>query len=65
MRSLVWLGLERGAVRRVEVSADGGRTWKDAKLQEPIHRKAYTRFRFDWNWNGDTARCSSRDARTN
>lgn len=55
---LAWSGV--GAVRRVEVSTDGGKTWADAKLQEPIHRKAFTRFRLGWNWNGDEAVIQSR-----
>jgi sulfane dehydrogenase subunit SoxC len=47
---LAWAG--RGAISRVEVSTDNGRTWKDAQLQLPIYRKAHTRFRFGWNWDG-------------
>jgi len=49
-----------GAIRRLEVSTDGGRTWKDAQLQEPVFRKALTRFRMDWNWNGEEAVLQSR-----
>ena len=49
-----------GAIRRLEVSTDGGRTWKDAQLQEPVFRKALTRFRVDWNWNGEEAVLQSR-----
>jgi len=44
----------------VEVSTDNGRTWKDAVLQTPIYRKAHTRFRFDWNWDGSEAVIMSR-----
>jgi sulfane dehydrogenase subunit SoxC len=47
---LAWSG--GGAIRRVEVSTDGGRGWKSAQLQEPVHRIAHTRFRLDWNWDG-------------
>ena len=47
---LAWSG--GGRIRKVEVSTDGGRTWKDAKLQEPVLPKAHTRFRFHWNWDG-------------
>jgi sulfane dehydrogenase subunit SoxC len=50
---LAWSG--RGAIRRVEVSTDGGRTWKDAELQGPIHRLAHTRFGLGWNWDGEEA----------
>ena len=55
---LAWSGW--GAIRRVEVSPDGGRTWKDAELQEPVLPKAHTRFRMDWNWNGEEAVLQSR-----
>ena len=39
---------------------DGGRTWKVAQLQDPIHRKAHTRFRLDWSWDGNEAVLQSR-----
>ena len=55
---LAWSG--GGVVRRVEVSTDGGRSWKDAELQSPIHRIAHTRFRLNWNWNGEEAVLQSR-----
>lgn len=55
---LAWSG--GGAIRRLEVSTDGGQSWKDAQLQEPILRKALTRFRFDWTWNGQEAMLQSR-----
>jgi sulfane dehydrogenase subunit SoxC len=55
---LAWSG--GGSVRRVEVSTDGGRTWKDAKLQDPVARKAHTRFTMDWNWDGKEAVLQSR-----
>ncbi len=55
---LAWSGW--GAVRRVEVSTDGGKTWKDARLQSPVLRMAHTRFNFDWNWDGQEALIQSR-----
>ena len=55
---LAWSG--GGSVRKVEVSTDSGRTWKDAQLQEPVLRKAHTRFRFPWKWNGEEAVIQSR-----
>jgi sulfane dehydrogenase subunit SoxC len=55
---LAWSG--GGAIRRVEVSTDGGRTWKDAQLQDPVARKAHTRFTIPWNWNGEEAVLQSR-----
>jgi sulfane dehydrogenase subunit SoxC len=58
INGLAWSG--GGVVRRVEVSTDAGRTWKDAQLQEPILSKAHTRFRFPWTWNGSEAVLQSR-----
>ena len=48
------------AIRRVEVSTDGGHIWKDAQLQEPIHRKAFARFGLQWDWDGGEAVLQSR-----
>ena len=42
------------------MSTDGGKTWKDAELQEPVVRLAHTRFRFRWNWDGEEAVLQSR-----
>jgi len=55
---LAWSG--GGAIRRVEVSTDGGRTWKDAHLEDPVARKAHTRFSIPLNWNVDEAILHSR-----
>ena len=55
---LAWSG--RGRVRRVEVSTDGGRTWVQAQLQDPVLPLAHTRFRFDWAWDGTEITLASR-----
>jgi sulfane dehydrogenase subunit SoxC len=55
---LAWSG--GGAVRKVDVSTDGGKTWKEAKLTGPVLPKAHTRFTFDWAWNGEEAVIVSR-----
>ncbi len=55
---LAWSG--RGLLRRVEVSTDGGATWRPASLQEPVLRLAHTRFRFPWRWDGREAVLQSR-----
>jgi sulfane dehydrogenase subunit SoxC len=55
---LAWSGL--GRVRRVEVSADGGRTWAEAALGEPVLPKSFTRFRMAWRWDGGPAVLMSR-----
>jgi sulfane dehydrogenase subunit SoxC len=41
-----------GKISRVDVSADGGKSWAEAALQEPVLSKAFTRFRMAWEWNG-------------
>ena len=55
---LAWSG--RGAITQVDVSTDGGQTWKGARMQGPAHRKAHTRFCFDWTWEGEEAVLQSR-----
>jgi DMSO/TMAO reductase YedYZ molybdopterin-dependent catalytic subunit len=42
-----WAG--RLGVSRVEVSADGGRTWVDATLGEQVSRFAWRSWSFEWN----------------
>ena len=58
IRGIAWSG--RGLIRRVEVSTDAGRTWKDAVLQQPVLPKAHTRFRFLWQWDGRPTEILSR-----
>src|ERR1700730_1140021 len=41
-----------GRISKVEVSADGGKSWAQAALQAPVLSKAFTRFRIPWNWYG-------------
>jgi sulfane dehydrogenase subunit SoxC len=55
---LAWSGL--GKITKVEVSADGGQTWGEAALTEPVLSKALTRFRMAWKWNGGPAVLKSR-----
>jgi sulfane dehydrogenase subunit SoxC len=55
---LAWSG--RGKVKRVDVSVDGGRNWRTAKLQEPVMSKCLTRFNIDWVWDGKPAILQSR-----
>jgi sulfane dehydrogenase subunit SoxC len=49
-----------GRISKVEVSADGGKSWALAALTEPVLSKAFTRFRMPWNWNGGPAILQSR-----
>jgi sulfane dehydrogenase subunit SoxC len=55
---LAWSG--QGKIRKVEVSADGGQSWGEAALTEPVLSKALTRFRMAWRWNGSPAVLKSR-----
>src|ERR1700730_6014779 len=55
---VAWSGL--GKVALVEVSTDGGASWRDAALQEPIMSKCLTRFRAPWNWDGGPSTLASR-----
>ena len=55
---IAWSGA--GKVSKVEVSADGGASWRDAVLQEPVFSKSVTRFRLPWEWNGQRALLQSR-----
>jgi len=55
---LAWSGA--GKVAKVDVSVDGGKTWKEAKIDGAVHSKAHTRFNLDWAWNGEEAVIMSR-----
>ncbi len=55
---LAWSG--RGKIRRVDVSFDGGRNWRTARMDGPVHSKALTRFNIDWLWDGKEAILQSR-----
>ena len=55
---VAWSGA--GKIARVEVSLDGGASWRDAALQEPVLSKCLTRFRFPWRWDGAPAALASR-----
>lgn len=55
---LAWSG--RGKIRKVEVSADGGGSWAEAALQEPVLSKCFTRFRLPWRWDGSALVLKSR-----
>jgi sulfane dehydrogenase subunit SoxC len=49
-----------GRITKVMVSADGGQSWAQAALQDPIVPKAFTRFRMPWRWDGGPAVLQSR-----
>ncbi len=55
---LAWSG--RGAVTRVDVSKDGGKTWETARLAKPGEPMALTRFYLDTEWDGSEMLLQSR-----
>jgi sulfane dehydrogenase subunit SoxC len=55
---LAWSGY--GKIAKVEVSADGGKSWAVAALSDPVLPKALTRFRMPWQWDGSPVTLQSR-----
>ena len=55
---LAWSGA--GSVSRVEVSADGGKTWTDASFESPPTSLALARFTAAFDWQGQPATLLSR-----
>jgi sulfane dehydrogenase subunit SoxC len=55
---VAWSG--RGKIDHVDVSTDGGTTWKRAELHGFVHTKAHTRFSLMWEWNGSPVTLMSR-----
>ncbi|MDY6859597.1 MAG: sulfite dehydrogenase [Pseudomonadota bacterium] len=55
---LAWSG--RGAITRVDVSVDGGKNWKEARLAAPGQEMALTRFYLDHDWDGSEMFLQSR-----
>jgi sulfane dehydrogenase subunit SoxC len=55
---LAWSG--HGKIKRVEVSADGGKTWAPASLSSPNLPMSTNRFRIAWKWDGKSCVLKSR-----
>ena len=49
-----------GRIAKVMVSADGGKSWAEAALQDPVPVKGFTRFRIPWRWDGQPVTLTSR-----
>src|SRR5580704_10823677 len=58
LTGLAWSG--GGVVKKVEVSSDGGQTWKEAEIRSAVHPKAHTRFGMTWKWDGQECVIQSR-----
>ena len=55
---LAWSG--RGKIAAVDVSVDGGESWHEAVLDQPVLPRHFTRFRLPWNWDGSVTVLKSR-----
>lgn len=53
-----WSGV--GKIKAVDVTLDGGKTWRQATLEEPVLDKCLTRFRLRWDWDGSPTKIASR-----
>jgi sulfane dehydrogenase subunit SoxC len=58
VQGFAWSG--KGKITNVDLTFDGGRTWREAMLEEPILDKCLTRFRYRWNWDGSPVKMASR-----
>jgi sulfane dehydrogenase subunit SoxC len=58
VKGIAWSG--RGKIARVDISTDGGKTWKPATLIGEVFPKCQTRFAYRWNWDGREAMLMSR-----
>jgi sulfane dehydrogenase subunit SoxC len=58
VQGFAWSG--NGKITNVDVTFDGGRTWREAMLEEPVLDKCLTRFRYRWQWDGSPVKMASR-----
>jgi len=58
LSGLAWSG--RGAIRRVDVTFDGGRNWRQARLDGPVLPLSLARFYAAFDWNGGEMLIQSR-----
>jgi sulfane dehydrogenase subunit SoxC len=58
IEGFAWSG--NGTITAVDVTLDGGRTWVEAELEEPVLDRCLTRFRYRWTWDGGPAKIASR-----
>ncbi|RVU38175.1 sulfite dehydrogenase [Hwanghaeella grinnelliae] len=58
LSGLAWSG--RGAIKRVDVTLDGGKNWVTADIQGPVLPKSLTRFYVNFEWDGKPLLIQSR-----
>ena len=58
LSGLAWSG--RGTIQRVDVSLDGGRNWRTARIDGPVLEASLTRFYVEFDWQGQELMIQSR-----
>jgi sulfane dehydrogenase subunit SoxC len=58
LSGLAWSG--RGTIQRVDVTLDGGRNWREARIDGPVLDRSLTRFYVDVDWQGQELMIQSR-----
>jgi sulfane dehydrogenase subunit SoxC len=58
LSGIAWSG--RGTVARVDVTMDGGRNWRQARIDGPVLDASLARFYVDFNWQGQELLIQSR-----
>ncbi len=58
LSGIAWSG--RGKITRVDVSLDGGKNWREARIDGPVFERSLTRFYLDFDWNGQELMVQSR-----
>jgi sulfane dehydrogenase subunit SoxC len=58
LSGLAWSG--RGTITRVDVSLDGGRNWRAARIDGPMLEASLTRFYVEFDWQGQELLIQSR-----
>ena len=58
LSGIAWSG--NGTIERVDVSLDGGRNWRPARIDGPSLPKALHRFYYDFDWDGSPLLVQSR-----
>jgi sulfane dehydrogenase subunit SoxC len=58
IEGFAWSG--NGTIKAVDVTFDGGKSWREAVLEEPFLDRCLTRFRYVWEWDGGPAKIASR-----
>jgi sulfane dehydrogenase subunit SoxC len=58
LTGVAWSG--RGHITRVDVTLDGGRNWREARIDGPVLDRSMTRFYVDFDWAGNELMIQSR-----